>query len=79
MQYPMSAQSLRLDTGASFKLIMTRNLMKSFKPGAARALFLSTTAFAVSFAVWGLIGCLGVNYFVFIKASRAVQMATARI
>src|SRR6266542_562781 len=37
---------------------MTRPLMKSFKPGAAFALFLSTTAFAVSFAVWGLVGAL---------------------
>jgi NNP family nitrate/nitrite transporter-like MFS transporter len=38
------------------------NLMKSFKPGAARALFLSTTAFAVSFAVWGLIGALAPTF-----------------
>jgi MFS transporter, NNP family, nitrate/nitrite transporter len=36
--------------------------MKSFKPGAARALFLSTTAFAVSFAVWGLIGALAPTF-----------------
>ena len=28
------------------------------KPGAGKALFFSTTAFAVSFAVWGLIGAL---------------------
>jgi MFS transporter, NNP family, nitrate/nitrite transporter len=41
---------------------MTRNLVKSFKPGAARALFLSTTAFAVSFAVWGLIGALAPTF-----------------
>jgi MFS transporter, NNP family, nitrate/nitrite transporter len=41
---------------------MTMNLMKSFKPGAARALFLSTTAFAVSFAVWGLIGALAPTF-----------------
>lgn len=32
--------------------------MKSFKPEALRALFLSTSAFAVSFALWGLIGAL---------------------
>ena len=31
---------------------------KTFKPGASRALFLSTTSFAVSFAVWGLIAAL---------------------
>lgn len=36
--------------------------MKSFKPGAARALFLSTTAFAVSFAVWGLVGALAPTF-----------------
>lgn len=36
--------------------------MKSFKPGAARALFLSTTAFAVSFAVWGLLGALAPTF-----------------
>ena len=36
--------------------------MKSFKPGATRALFLSTTAFAVSFAVWGLIGALAPTF-----------------
>ena len=30
----------------------------TFKPGAARALFLSTTAFAASFAVWVLIAAL---------------------
>ena len=41
---------------------MARNLMKSFKPGAARALFLSTSAFAVSFAVWGLIGALAPTF-----------------
>ena len=41
---------------------MTRNLIKSFKPGAARVLFLSTTAFAVSFAVWGLIGALAPTF-----------------
>lgn len=37
-------------------------LMKSFKPGAVRALFLSTTSFAVSFAVWGLIGALAPTF-----------------
>lgn len=36
--------------------------MKSFKPGAVRALFLSTSAFAVSFAVWGLIGALAPTF-----------------
>jgi MFS transporter, NNP family, nitrate/nitrite transporter len=36
--------------------------MKSFKPGAASALFLSTSAFAVSFAVWGLIGALAPTF-----------------
>src|SRR5829696_3555037 len=33
-----------------------------FKPGAARALFFSTTAFAVSFAVWGLIAALAPTF-----------------
>src|SRR5262245_13837109 len=33
-----------------------------FDPGAARALFLSTTAFAVSFAVWGLIAALAPTF-----------------
>jgi len=36
--------------------------MNSFKPGAARALFLSTSAFAVSFALWGLIGALAPTF-----------------
>jgi MFS transporter, NNP family, nitrate/nitrite transporter len=36
--------------------------MSSFKPGAGRALFLSTSAFAVSFAVWGLIGALAPTF-----------------
>lgn len=35
---------------------------KTFKPGAACALFLSTTAFAVSFAVWGLIAALAPRF-----------------
>jgi len=34
----------------------------TFRPGAARALFLSTTAFAVSFAVWGLIAALAPTF-----------------
>ena len=34
----------------------------TFKPGASRALFLSTTAFAVSFAVWGLIAALAPRF-----------------
>jgi len=33
-----------------------------FQAGATRALFLSTTAFAVSFAVWGLIGALAPTF-----------------
>jgi MFS transporter, NNP family, nitrate/nitrite transporter len=36
--------------------------MKSFKPGAPKALFLATSAFAVSFAVWGLIGALAPTF-----------------
>jgi NNP family nitrate/nitrite transporter-like MFS transporter len=35
---------------------------QTFKPGAARALFLSTTAFVVSFAVWGLISALAPTF-----------------
>ena len=34
----------------------------TFGPGAAKALFLSTTAFAVSFAVWGLIAALAPTF-----------------
>ena len=34
----------------------------TFKPGASRALFLSTTAFAVSFAVWGLVAALAPRF-----------------
>jgi len=34
----------------------------TFKSGASRALFLSTTAFAVSFAVWGLIAALAPRF-----------------
>lgn len=37
-------------------------MMKSLKPGAARALFLSTIAFAVSFAVWGLVAALAPTF-----------------
>ena len=33
-------------------------MSETFKPGAARALFFAPTAFAVSFAVWGLIAAL---------------------
>lgn len=36
--------------------------MKNLKPGAARALFLSTTAFGVTFAVWGLIAALAPTF-----------------
>jgi MFS transporter, NNP family, nitrate/nitrite transporter len=35
---------------------------QTFRPGAARALFLSTTAFAVSFAVWGLVAALAPRF-----------------
>jgi NNP family nitrate/nitrite transporter-like MFS transporter len=35
---------------------------KTFQPGAGRALFFSTTAFAVSFAVWGLIAALAPTF-----------------
>jgi NNP family nitrate/nitrite transporter-like MFS transporter len=37
-------------------------MTQTFKPGAGRALFLSTTAFAASFAVWGLIGALAPTF-----------------
>jgi MFS transporter, NNP family, nitrate/nitrite transporter len=36
--------------------------MKEFKPGAAQALFFSTTAFAISFAVWGLVAALAPTF-----------------
>ena len=35
---------------------------KTFQPGSARALFFSTTAFAVTFAVWGLIAALAPTF-----------------
>lgn len=35
---------------------------QTFRPGAARALFLSTMVFAVSFAVWGLIAALAPRF-----------------
>jgi len=35
---------------------------KETRPGAANALFLSTTAFAVSFAVWGLVAALAPTF-----------------
>lgn len=35
---------------------------KTFQPGSAKALFLSTTAFAVSFAVWGLLAALAPTF-----------------
>src|SRR5215216_1064487 len=35
---------------------------ETFRPGAARALFFSTTAFAVSFAVWGLVAALAPTF-----------------
>jgi len=37
-------------------------MMKQLRPGATRALFLSTTAFAVSFAVWGLVSALAPTF-----------------
>ena len=37
-------------------------MSEAFKPGAARALFFSTTAFAASFAVWGLIAALAPHF-----------------
>ena len=37
-------------------------MSNTFRPGAARALFLATTAFAVSFAVWGLISALAPTF-----------------
>lgn len=37
-------------------------MKQTFKPGAGRALFLSTTAFAASFAVWGLMGALAPTF-----------------
>ncbi|HEY6187809.1 MAG TPA: MFS transporter [Pyrinomonadaceae bacterium] len=37
-------------------------MSQTFRPGAGRALFLSTTAFAVSFAVWGLVAALAPTF-----------------
>jgi NNP family nitrate/nitrite transporter-like MFS transporter len=37
-------------------------MTETFRPGALKALFLSTTAFAVSFAVWGLIAALAPTF-----------------
>ncbi|MGE3953517.1 MAG: nitrate/nitrite transporter, partial [Pyrinomonadaceae bacterium] len=37
-------------------------MSSAMRPGAYRALFLSTTAFAVSFAVWGLIAALAPTF-----------------
>lgn len=37
-------------------------MTETYRPGAKRALFLSTTAFAVSFAVWGLIAALAPTF-----------------
>jgi NNP family nitrate/nitrite transporter-like MFS transporter len=36
--------------------------MKKIQPGAGRAIFLSTTGFAVSFAVWGLVAALAPTF-----------------
>ncbi|HEX6127142.1 MAG TPA: nitrate/nitrite transporter [Pyrinomonadaceae bacterium] len=41
---------------------VSTNASTDARPGANRALFLSTTAFAVSFAVWGLIAALAPNF-----------------
>lgn len=40
----------------------TATPLETARAGAGRALFLSTTAFAVSFAVWGLIAALAPNF-----------------
>jgi NNP family nitrate/nitrite transporter-like MFS transporter len=37
-------------------------MSQTFRPGAGRALFLSTTSFAVSFALWGLIAALAPTF-----------------
>jgi NNP family nitrate/nitrite transporter-like MFS transporter len=37
-------------------------MTETYRPGASRALFLSTAAFAVSFAVWGLIAALAPTF-----------------
>lgn len=37
-------------------------MTETYRPGASRALFLSTTAFAVSFAVWGLLAALAPTF-----------------
>jgi MFS transporter, NNP family, nitrate/nitrite transporter len=37
-------------------------MSQTFRPGAARAIFFSTTGFAVSFAVWGLIAALATTF-----------------
>lgn len=37
-------------------------MTENYRPGAPRALFLSTTAFAVSFAVWGLLAALAPTF-----------------
>jgi NNP family nitrate/nitrite transporter-like MFS transporter len=37
-------------------------MMKNVQPGAGRALFLSTTGFAVSFALWGLVAALAPTF-----------------
>lgn len=37
-------------------------MSETFKPGAARALFLSTTSFGVAFAIWGLISALAPKF-----------------
>jgi MFS transporter, NNP family, nitrate/nitrite transporter len=41
---------------------LTINVATDARPGSSKALFLSTTAFAVSFAVWGLIAALAPNF-----------------
>ena len=41
---------------------LSKHCMNEKQPGSARALFLSTTAFAVSFAVWGLVAALAPTF-----------------
>lgn len=51
----------------------------TFRPGAARALFFSTTAFAVSFAVWGLIAALAPRFTELYKLSATEKSALIAI
>jgi len=60
---PVNFHRLILPMG-DFDFLSDRELRvrSKFKPGAIRALFLSTTAFAVSFAVWGLVAALAPTF-----------------